>query len=321
MANNNILLLLDNRPGTASQAIALANYSGLPTMQFMLDYNYLANLPNLFGFAKTRIKNINNLNQVSQPKYIISAGRRSALFAVYLKNNLAFSSQLIQIMQPNLSLSLFDYVILPKHDLKTAAALPDNIMPSLGGLASSQFNDMALSDYFRARVACEGRVIALLIGGSFVGKQNFTLSFFLQIWQQLLCIANNMQAKLLVLNSRRTDDDINIFLKKSTINSSNVVFFDYRSNESGLYQQVLLRANYFVVTGDSVSMISEACSTGRPVYVVSDEQISKNKHLLFHQDLFINNIAKKFTNNQLILQNYSYEPLNEAKRIASLIFC
>ena len=63
-----IWLLLDNRPGTSSQAIALANYINIAQHKFYLDYNYLANLPNFtFGidYCLFRLKNkhiFKNLN-------------------------------------------------------------------------------------------------------------------------------------------------------------------------------------------------------------------------------------------------------------------
>jgi mitochondrial fission protein ELM1 len=66
-------------------------------------------------------------------------------------------------------------------------------------------------------------------------------------------------------------------------------------------------------------MISECCSTGKPVYVFDEQSISTPKHRRFHQDLFAQNYAKKLTDNSEILENFSPQKLQETKRVASFI--
>ncbi len=46
-----------------------------------------------------------------------------------------------------------------------------------------------------------------------------------------------------------------------------------------------------VVTGDSVSMASEACGTGKPVFIFSGENWLKEKHARFIYSLFEHDYA------------------------------
>jgi len=320
-----IWLLLDNRPGTSSQAIALANCSKMTQHKFYLDYNYLANLPNFtFGldYCLSRLKNkdiFENLNYF--PSYIISAGRRSALFALYLQKQAKKqnhpSPKIIQIMHPQLPLYLFDWVILPSHDQKSN--LPKNVLFSLGGLANfdtTKLHNISFDNNFLAKINHNKSTIALLVGGSFAKKQNFSLEIFLQLYQQISSIANKMQAKLIILNSKRTSPAINNFLQQQ----KNIIFHNWHQSGSNYYLPTLAVADFLVITGDSVSMISESLSTGKPVYIFNHPQIVKNKHTLFHQQLQQKNLAQILLPNQTTLTKYNYLPLNETQRLAKIIF-
>ena len=67
-------------------------------------------------------------------------------------------------------------------------------------------------------------------------------------------------------------------------------------------------------------MISECCSTGKPVYIFDEKEISSKKHRKFHQNLIAENYAKKLSRNIYELEkNYSSKKLLETKRVANLI--
>lgn len=66
-------------------------------------------------------------------------------------------------------------------------------------------------------------------------------------------------------------------------------------------------------------MISESASTGKPLYIFDDKNISSNKHRKFHQNLFDDNYAKNLENDTQILEDFEQKKLQETKRVASLI--
>ena len=72
-----------------------------------------------------------------------------------------------------------------------------------------------------------------------------------------------------------------------------------------------------VITGDSVSMCSEACATGKPVYIFAPDGSVSYKHNRLHQELFRLGHAR---NLDLLDddENTAWQPviLNEAERIA-----
>ena len=79
------------------------------------------------------------------------------------------------------------------------------------------------------------------------------------------------------------------------------------------YLGMLALARHIVVTEDSVSMISEAISTGKPVYVA--EMAGGSRRLArFHASLREGGIVRPFDGR---LAQWRYEPVNETPRIAA----
>jgi mitochondrial fission protein ELM1 len=74
-------------------------------------------------------------------------------------------------------------------------------------------------------------------------------------------------------------------------------------------------ADAIVVTSDSVSMVSEACATGKPVYVYALGNGGARLQR-FHQSLFQAGITRPFMGN---LEKWSYSPLDDALQVAAVI--
>jgi len=69
-------------------------------------------------------------------------------------------------------------------------------------------------------------------------------------------------------------------------------------------------ADAFVITADSVSMLSEACSTGKPVYVIGAERCTW-KFADFHKSLQERGATRPFTGKEDISERWSYPSLND----------
>lgn len=319
-----ILILADDRVGTYSQAEALAQESGLEYEILFLEYNFLTFLPNLF-FSQSiiRLKKSSKLKILSLsycPNYIISAGRRSAPIALYLKNILLkkynFGSKIIQIMRPEINFNKFDFVIIPKHD-EPHPPCPSNLILSLGSLCKNNIN-LDDNSTFKIIEDFKKPIFSLLIGGS-SKKTKFTISSAQKLIDKSLKISQKYNASLIILNSRRTDFEINNFIKK-TINKD-VVFYDYNLlKNNNPYHKIIRISDLFIISGDSVSMISECCSTGKPVLIFDDLKISSLKHRKFHQNLIENKYAKFFDDNIDDILKFEPLKLQETKRISALIF-
>ena len=91
--------------------------------------------------------------------------------------------------------------------------------------------------------------------------------------------------------------------------------WDKKSENPYIYS--LKASDFFIVTSDSTSMISEASYTGKPVFVFHLPFKRKSKRLeSFHDEFEKMRITKPFISN---LSNWSYKPLDESKRIARIL--
>ena len=318
--SNKILILADNRPGTYSQAISLAKELGDKFEILNISYSKLIKIPNFlfpnspFRYDRqTRAK----LKKITQfPKIIISPGRRSVTAALYIKSKSKNTSKIVQIMDPNLNPAKLDLVILPMHDKKKNH---QNIINSIGAITSIDQNivkedKIKFSNIFEDN---NKKVAVLLVGGP-SKNTSFNKDTATKLANYSSQIANNIGAKLFILTSPRTTKDILEGLKVGL--SCDFEIFDYNEVKNrNPYHAFLGYGDFFIITGDSVSMISECCSTDKPVFIFDDNEISSKKHKSFHQYLEQNNYAKD-VNEALDIKNTSLMGvLNEAKRISLII--
>lgn len=353
-----IWVLADDRPGNYSQAIGLAkriieiasnsdNQKLNQVLNFRLEikkikYNSFANLPNFlkingfFGLNSLSKKSI--LSQKKAPQVIISAGRKTAPMALYLKNyynhktdiwSRSLSNQriydkvfCIQIMNPDLNFGLFskskefDLIVLPNHD---KIMTQSNVVRMIGSV--SFVNTKFLEEEYQKFVHQLGQIsspkIALLVGGS-SKRGNFTTKIAKDLSVIVSKISNNMDAHLLVLNSRRTSQEITDVLELSL--DCKKTFFKWQKNDwQNPYFAVLKAADFIIATGDSISMCSEICSLGKPTYIFNPTEICSKKHLKFHQDLFEKGFAKKLDQKSDKLDTFLVKKLDETTRVAQIV--
>ncbi len=317
-----IWILADDRPGTVSQSIGLAEEIAFDYKLIKLDYSVFSALPNCFlsnsllRVSASLRKDFKRLNYL--PSLVISAGRRSAPIALYLKKLSKNRTEIVQIMRPNLNLEKFDFVILPKHDGAVEEKF-SNLITTIGSLTKTNEN---LIEQEKAKFApwfqdITKTKIAVMIGGS-SAKTKFTKNSAEKLAKISSNIAEKMDATLLVSNSRRSGAEITEVIKSNL--DCDFKFFDWEKvKEENPYLAILGYADFFIITGDSVSMISECCSTGKPVYIFDEKEISSDKHRKFHQNLLSGNYARKLPKTSERLKNFVPEKLQETKRVAALI--
>ncbi len=315
-----IWILADNRAGNYSQAIGLATEIGQQYRIINISYGIFSFLPNCVTGPSLLIASAASKKKLSEfkyfPKLIIAAGRRSAMISLYLKNQSQKRTKIAQIMDPQACRNDFDLIILPHHD-KIAA---ENIVQTLGSLTKT--NEIAISASKEQFAQWFGDIkktkIALFIGGSSKNSQ-FEKKSAIKLTQKASEIAKNMNAILLVSNSRRTGDKMTALIKENL--SGDFKFFDWKKirTDENPYLAIVGFSDFFIVTGDSVSMISETCSTGKPVYIFDEAGLSASKHRSFHHDLLEQNYIKKIDEKTCLLENFSSKKLNETKRVADII--
>jgi len=92
----------------------------------------------------------------------------------------------------------------------------------------------------------------------------------------------------------------------------------FRWGESGTnpYRGFLALADAIVVTGDSVSMCSEACASGKAVFIAAPEAITAPKHQRLHRELYDAGLARPFNGTYAA---WTHPPLNAAGEIAAAV--
>jgi len=325
-------LLSDDRAGTFSQSLALAKALNQSYQIIKIDYNFFSKLPNFIlklipiHYNKTNLNQLikNTINNKQQPQIIISAGRKSSLIAIFFKNKFK-NTKLIHIMQPEINYNKFDFIIIPNHDKPKYKT--KNIIFSVGSL--NQINEELIKinkDKFKNFFdKINKKIIVLLVGGN-SKKNHYDNRSIIQLCHETSHFVKQLNGHLIILNSRRTPENINELIKKN-IDCHHDFFELSNIKDYNPYLASLGFGDYFIATGDSVSMISECCSTGKNVFIFDKKNISSKKHRLFHQELYQNEYAlpfEKIANQRLesisyIIKNFPQKKLNEANRIAKII--
>lgn len=312
-----ILVIIDNRVGNANQAIALANSLGVDYDIIEVEYNYFAKFPNyLLTLWPLHVKKsvINKLTSVGEPSIIISAGRRTAALAVYLKKIYQHKPKLIQIMRPNIDPRAFEMIILPQHD-KFHKVLP-NIVRTIGSLNDVKKRLDDVLPQLKLSYPEIRSFIAVIVGGSSKGY-NFTEQDAKSLLDVIVRVSENHSLPLFVTFSRRTPEAIkNIFKEK--LSWPNII---YDPNDGGKnpYPAIIGAAEYIITTTDSISMCSEAASTGKPIYTFCPDSFKLQKHRFFLQQLIDLGIVKRLDAATDYLEKYDYEPLDEITKVSKLI--
>ena len=89
--------------------------------------------------------------------------------------------------------------------------------------------------------------------------------------------------------------------------------YDYKDKDP--YWYLINKSSHFIVTEDSVSMISDAVFTGKPVYMAKIKN-KKKKIKSFVQNLEKRGVVRYFDGE---IASWKYEKINESDRIANVI--
>src|SRR5260221_8489146 len=153
--------------------------------------------------------------------------------------------------------------------------------------------------------------IAVLIGG-----QNRVYRFGLEklaaIADHIAAMARRYDASLLVTPSRRTGEAGEILLRERFAGLPAAIWDGSGDNP---YFAYLALADAILVTEDSVSMVTEATATGKPVHVISLAGGSR-KFRAFHRQMQEAGITRRFTR---ALEDLHYQPPHNTPLAAAAI--
>lgn len=312
-----IWALVDERAGNTSQVLGVAEALGVEFSIKNIRYNKLARLGKLLKLKSLFSLTAESKKEICQPwpDVVISVARRMEPAALYIKKKNP-AAKLIHIQKPGFKLSEFDLVTTPEHDfLKGEKSVPGNVLLTLG--APNRINEKALASgaekWEKEFAHFAHPRIAVLVGGS-TNKGEFTVNHALEFANQANDIVKQSGGSLLVTTSRRTPPEVIEFLEKGLINPK--FFYDARGGGENPYFGLLACSDAIIASGDSVSMCSESCSTGKPVYIYAPEGLVPPKYQYFQKKLVEGGYAKMLGD---VWDGKNYAPLNDSKIVAEYI--
>jgi mitochondrial fission protein ELM1 len=251
--------------------MALAESLGWPFEVKRLRYRWsetlvrLASLPSLLGVDPASRSALAS----PYPELIIAAGRGSEAVSFWLRRHGNPAARLVYVGTPWSVPDRFDLVIatpqyrLPEHPNVLHIGLP------LHGIDSGKLAEAASA--WSARLAHLPRPLtAVLVGGS-SGPYVFTPT----AGERLGMAANSLAAKsggsLLVSTSARTPQAVTDAIVK-TLSVPHHVHRVTSGNGDNPFLAYLALASQIIVTADSISMISEACASGKSVLLFDIEE-------------------------------------------------
>ena len=306
--NYKIWSATDGSKGMISQANGLAKNlsSNITEIKTELIFPWNKLQPGILPSFKWIFKN--DFSTKNLPDIIITCGRKSVYFSLYLKkisNNIIN----IHIQNPKIRYNKFNYIIAPNHDEITGK----NVINSIGALHHIDLNNISRNDLNLS--IPNNKLVSCIIGGQ-NNHYHFRKYEIIDLCEKLIKLKeNNPAINLLIITSRRTDKSF-IKIIRNKMNDKAILGFDNFKNP---YLFALKHSIFFILTSDSTSMISESAVTGKPIYVYHLPFKRKSKRIEnFHNEFENLNITRNF-DNTLNLKNWNYNHLNETKRIAGII--
>jgi len=268
---------------------------------------------NFWKLLPPKITPITNFVFQNQLNYefniVISCGRKSVIPSIYLKNKLKNKIMNIHIQDPKVSLSNFDFVVVPEHDKIKG----ENVLTSKGAIHYLTIDELDQNEnYLKKRINTQKKIVSFIIGGPnkyYDYNEKAVDEIFFKIKNNFL--QKNYQ--LIVIPSIRTPKNI-IQKTQSYFDKDQIIIPNV---DKKAYLSSLKLADHIVVMCDSTSMISEAAITGKPIYVAQMPSIKNNKRFKEFFNLFESlKIIKNLDNT---VENWDYQKLNEINRISGYI--
>jgi len=301
----------DGTPGMENQAVGLAQVLGfdpeIKRIRCRAPWRWLP--PSLWLSPLSALSADGAALRPPWPDVLIATGRLSVAPALAVKARNRGRTFTVQIQNPGLGRARFDVVVAPRHDRITGS----NVIATKGSLHGITAERLAeAARRFAPRLAHVKRPrVAVLVGGD---NKVFRLTpaRTRRLCALLKAMAESSGAGLLVTPSRRTGAENEAILREALAPLGAEIWDGKGENP---YLGMLAVADAFVVTGDSVNMVCEACATGKPVYVF-DPEGGSDKFRRFHALLRADGLTRPFEGT---LEKWDYRPLDDTARAAEAI--
>jgi uncharacterized protein len=235
---------------------------------------------------------------------VISCGRKSVIPSILIKKKRP-KIFAIHVQDPKISLKNFDAIVSPEHD----GLKGNNVYNSKGAIHYITESEITKAKLYLFDKIKSEKIVSLILGGpnKYYKFDNYQL---IKIFKAIKSDFISKGYKIIVIPSMRTPrESIELAIKE-------MAEFGYVVNkvDKQAYLSAYALSDYVIVTCDSTSMISEAATSGKPIFVAHMEAKRNNYRFKRFFDLFkemgiIRDLGEK-------IETWSYNKHNEAQRIA-----
>jgi hypothetical protein len=264
--------------------------------------------PHSFGSPFAHVTRSSARLEPPWPRLLIGCGRQSIPFSRAVRHASGGVTVTAQCQDPRVDPAKFDLVVPPEHDGLTGPTVfpiigsPNRITPQRLAAARAEFASLF--------EPLQSPRVAVLVGGSSRTHGTLDSTAAERLGAMLRQVAGDHG--LMVSTSRRTPRASAAIIKRH-LHGTNALVWD--GTTANPYLGMLAWADAFVVTADSVNMICEAATTGKPVHVFPLLR-GRSKAQLFQQSLTLRGISRPFRGQ---IEQWNYAPLDETDRAAARI--
>jgi mitochondrial fission protein ELM1 len=266
MAGNDLTwVLTTGEAGMRSQAVGLAEAVGLPIEEKRValrrPWTWLPG--GLLPMPLFALRAEGDRLAPPWPTLVVGCGRRSIDAALTIKRLSGGRTLAAYVQNPEYGLRKFDVVAALPHDGVTGSNVV-TIATALHGVTAEKLT--AAAGLWRARLAPQGTpLLGVLVGGD-NGSYRLTDEIAEQLIRILRGAYNRYGLRAAVTPSRRTPERTKRLIAEALSSGAWGWLWDEEGNNP--YLGILALADRLIVTGESISMVSEALAAGRPVHVL-----------------------------------------------------
>ena len=303
------LLLTEGMHGMISQVEGMAKALNTEYSHKIVRLAFPWNLipPKFTPIAQIVLKDKIYMNNEEIPDLIISCGRKSVIPSIFLKrkNSKIFT---IHIQDPKVSLKNFDAIVAPEHDNLKGV----NVYSSKGAIHYITELEINKSRQYLVDKIKSEKVVSLILGGP-NKYYSFNSNQIVNIFDQIKSNFVSIGYKVIIIPSMRTPKEIIDLSEKEMGSCAHVV----NKVDKQAYLSAYALAKYVIVTCDSTSMISEAATSGKPIFVAHMKAKKNNYRFKRFFELFNKMGITRDLGEEI--ETWTYNKHNEAQRIANEI--
>ena len=303
-------VLHDGKAGMRSQALGLAEATGFRIVEKPLTIRAPWSLlpPQLWPLPSYAVAGGRSLLAPPWPDVVIGCGRNTVLPALAIRRASGGRTVAAQVQDPRLGRDAFDLLLVPEHDRLRGPC----VVTTRGALHRvTPARLLAARRRFPALERLPRPILGVLIGGS-NRSYRLPLDAIAEIGDTIVASLKTAGGSAVVTPSRRTGE-AGLAVLRDKLKGLPATVWDMTGDNP--YFAYLAVADAFLVTADSISMISEAAATGRPVHILrlagGDAKFAR-----FHKSMQDAGITRLFAGR---IEHWDYAPLDDTARAATAV--